>query len=100
MLLPVRIEHKCGVVVWTTRSGCPIVGPAGLKGGGMECIDLSPTLGCKRGMLVDRMRVVAIDPEDWIIETVADTIATDIVGHLAAHAKCRQGCVVEYGGTA
>jgi hypothetical protein len=53
-------------------------------------------------MLFDGMRVVAIDPKDRILNTVANAIATHIIGHLPhpAHAKCCQGCIVEIGGTA
>lgn len=79
-VVTVRIEHERGVVIRPARAGRPIVGPAGLEGDGVESIDLSPTLGCKRGMLFHGIWVVAIDPEDWIVHTVADTIATDVSG--------------------
>jgi hypothetical protein len=44
---------------------------------------------------------IAIDPEDGIVETVADTIGSDVVRHLpdAAHAQRRQSRIIEFCGT-
>jgi hypothetical protein len=66
----------------------------------VECFNLGPTLGCERGMLLNGVRVVAIDPKDRIFNTVADAVATHVIGHLpyAAHTKCFQSRVVEDGG--
>jgi hypothetical protein len=53
-------------------------------------------------MLFDRVWVISIDPEEWIIETVADAVSPRVIGHLynSAHTKLPQSGVVEGGGTA
>jgi hypothetical protein len=53
-------------------------------------------------MLFDGVWVISIDPEDGIIETVADAVSPRAVGHLhhSAHSKRSQSGVVEGGGTA
>jgi hypothetical protein len=68
----------------------------------VESIDLSPSFGCKGGMLFDGVWMISINPEDRIIETIADAVSPRIIGHLhhSAHTKRPQGGVIERGGTA
>src|SRR5438270_6737615 len=53
-------------------------------------------------MLFDGVWVVSIDPEDGIVDTVADAVGPHVIGNLhhSAHAKRFQSRVVEGGGTA
>jgi hypothetical protein len=69
---------------------------------GVECVDLGSSFGCKGVTLFDGVWVISIDPEDGIIETVADAVSPRVIGHLhnSAHTKRPQSDVVEGGGTA
>ena len=69
-VVTIWIEHKRGVVFGPAQAGRPVFDPPSLEGGGVECIDLSPTFGGKRGMLFDRVWVVSIDPKYRIGETI------------------------------
>jgi len=101
-IVAIWIEYKCGVVVRPAQAGSAVFSPAGPEGGGVECIDLRPALGCKGGMLFDGVRVVSIDPEYGVIETIADAVGPDVNGHLhhPAHAKHFQSRVIKGGGAA
>jgi len=44
----------------------------------VESIDLSPSFGCKGGMLFDGVWMISINPEDRIIETIADAVSRRI----------------------
>src|SRR5271166_7156464 len=79
-IVTIRIEHKRGVVIRPSQPGRPAFDAACVESGGVECIDLSPTFGCKGGMLFDGVWVVSIDPEDGIVETVADAVGPHFVG--------------------
>jgi hypothetical protein len=70
-VVTICIEHKCSVVIRPVQTGRSVFDSACLEGGGVECIDLGSSFGCKGGMLFDGVWVISIDPEDRIIETVA-----------------------------
>ena len=89
-VVTIWIEHKCGIVIRSAQAGCPFLDAAGLEGRRVECIDLSPALGCKGSILFDGVRVVPIDPKYRIGETVAEVkdlaVAFDTVADYVAAA--------------
>src|ERR1700722_4868742 len=101
-VVTIWIEHKCSVVIRPAQTGRSVFGSACLEGGGVECIDFGSSFGCKGGMLFDGVGGISIDPEDRIIEAVADAVCPRVIGHLhhSAHTKRPQSGVVEGGGTA
>jgi hypothetical protein len=79
-VVTIWIEHKCSVVIRPAQTWRSVFGSACFEGGGVECIDLGSSLGRKGGMLFDGVWVISIDPEDRIIETVADAVSSRVVG--------------------
>jgi hypothetical protein len=54
----------------STKPGPAIIGAAGLKCGRVEGVDLQPGLREERCMLLDAVWVKAVNPENWVIDTV------------------------------
>src|SRR5918998_1873747 len=104
-VVAVRIQHEgCvipGRVAPLAQARCSVVGAPRPQGGGVEGLDLGPALGCEGDMLTDRMRVEAIDPEDRVIHSVADSVSPFILGklHDSPEVQSVQHGVVKGGGT-
>jgi hypothetical protein len=106
-VVTIRIEYECRVVAWWITFGgvakprCPIVYPARLQGGRVESIDLGAALGCERRMLLHAVWVKAVDPENRVIDSIANAVGTVVLRklHNPAKAERAQGSIVEGGGT-
>jgi hypothetical protein len=83
-VVTIWIDHKCSVAIRPAQTGRSVFGSAYFEGGGVECIDLGSSFGCKGGMLFDGVWVISIDPEDKMIETVADAVSPRVVGPSAS----------------
>ena len=79
-VVTVWIEHKCSVVIRPAQTERSVFGSACLEGGGVECIDFGSSFGCKGGMLFDGVWMISIDPEDRIIEAIADAVSPRVIG--------------------
>ncbi|SIT40134.1 hypothetical protein BN2476_240003 [Paraburkholderia piptadeniae] len=106
-VVAVRIEHESSVVtrriamLGVTVAGCAVIGAAGFQGCLVERVYLGATPRYKGSVLFHAMRVKAVNPENRVIEAVADAIGPAVARHLhhAAHAKRAQSGVVKRGGT-
>jgi hypothetical protein len=67
----------------------------------VEGVDLSADPGREGRMLLHAMRVKAVNPEDWVIDTIADVIGPILLGNLhdPAEAERPQSRIVKGGGT-
>jgi hypothetical protein len=100
-IIAIWIEHERGIVIRPAEARRSVVDSACAKGRCVEGIHLSPISGCKGGMLFDGVRMISVDPEDGILEPVANAVSSHIVGHLhhATQAERAQSRIVEFGGT-
>ena len=106
-VVAVRLEHESGVVTGRkamlslTVAGCAVVGAASFQGCLVERVYLGAIPRYKGSVLFHAMRVKAVNPENRVVNAVADTIGPTVVRHLhhAAHAKRAQSGVVKRGGT-
>jgi len=64
------------------KSGWTVVGPACLKGSRVESIDLGAAFGGEGRMLFHAVGVKAVNPENRVIDTVADAIRSIGLGDL------------------
>src|ERR1700722_20645745 len=96
-VVTIWIEHKCSVVIRPAQTGRSVFDSACLEGGGVECIDFGSSFSSKGSMLFDGVWVISIDPEDRIIEAVADAVRPRVIGHLhhSAHTKGARRRAVE-----
>src|SRR5450432_1757057 len=105
-VVAVRIEHESSVVArrvtfgGVAKPGRAVIGPAGLQRVGVEGVDLSAVTGREGRMLLHAMGVKAINPEDRVIDTIADAIGP-VLGNLdhPAGAERAQSRIVKGGGT-
>jgi len=67
----------------------------------VEGLDLGPALGREGDMLTDRRRVEAIDPEDGVIHSTADSVSPFVLWklHDSPEVQRAQHGVVKGGGT-
>ena len=96
-VVAVWIEYERSEVMWPALAGCPNVCSTCFQRSGVEGIHLRliPRDECR--MLANRVRVEAIDPEDRILDAVADTVCANILRqlHNAAQTQYAQRGVVE-----
>src|SRR5215210_5701851 len=104
-VVAVRIQHEgCvipGRVAPLAQARRPVVGAPRPQGGGVKRLDLRPALGREGDMLTDRRRVEAIDPEDRVICSIADSVSPFVFGklHDSPEVQSAQHGVVKGGGT-
>jgi hypothetical protein len=65
--------------MWPTLAGLPIVGSTCLDSCGVKGVHLRSIFRHECGMLANRVRVIAIDPENRILDAVADAIRACII---------------------
>jgi hypothetical protein len=67
----------------------------------VEGLDLGAAPGREGRMLLHAMGVKAVDPEDRVIDTIADAVGPHVFGKLHGPAKAEraQGCIIESSGT-
>ena len=85
-IIAVWIEDERCVVMWPTLAGLPIVGSTCLDSCGVKDIHLRSTLRHECGMLANRVRVIAIYPEDRILDAITDATRTNRA--LLPHRSC------------
>jgi hypothetical protein len=87
-VIAVRIEHEGGIVARRITFGgvakprWAIIGPVRLQGGRVKGVDLATVPGHEGCMLLHAMWVEAVDPEDRVIDTLADAIGPIVRGKL------------------
>ena len=89
------------VAVWVEDEGCvvmrpalarwPIIGSTCLEGCGVKGIHLRSILRRECCMLANRMRVIAIYPEDRILDAIADAVRTNILRQLHYPVQSERG---------
>ena len=96
-VVAIRIEYESSVVLWSALAGCPIVCSTCCQRIGMKGIHFRPIPRDECRMLANRVRVEAIDPEDRILNAVADAVCANILRqlHNAPQTEYAQRGVVE-----
>jgi hypothetical protein len=106
-VVAVRIEHEGGVVARRIAFGSiakprrAVIGPACLHSSRMEGIDLGAVPGREGRMLLHAMWVKTVNPENRVIDTIANAIGSVVLGklHDPMEAKRAQSRIVKGGGT-
>lgn len=98
--------NEGGVVAWwiafggVAKTGRAVVGPARLQGGRVEGVDRGAISGREGRVLLRAMRVEAINPENRVIEAIADAIDPIVLRELhdPPQAERAQSPIVKCGG--
>ena len=102
-IVAVQIEHEGGIVArrvtygGVAKPGPPVVDPARLDGGRVEGVNLGAVPGREGRMLLHSMWVKAVNPENRVIDTIADAIGPVVLRklHDPVQAKCVQSRIVK-----
>jgi hypothetical protein len=106
-VVAVRVEHKGGVVARRITIGevakarWSVVDSARFQGGCVEGVNLGAVLACERRMLLHTMWVETVNPENRVIDAIADAIGSVVLRkvHNATQAECAQSRIVKRCGT-
>src|SRR6516164_2779931 len=107
-VVAIRVDHERGIVAGRVatggipKSGRAVIDAAGFERGRMKRVDLGATPGGESGVLLHTMRVKPVNPEDRVIDAVADAVGSGVLRklHDPAEAKGAQSRIVKSGRTA
>jgi hypothetical protein len=102
-IVAVGIKNKSGIVARRATvfhaavSRRTVIGAACFQCSRVESVHLSAALSCERRVVLGAVRMEAINPENRILDAIADSIATLILGQLlhAAEAERAQSRIVK-----